>query len=125
MSAKSVFPEASSPEMTSQSFSVSYFGCTPPKVKFHVFGTSKHGDGKSLSNLFFAILISTLWRFYRANKKVCHIHFEHFIDFCDLLVIDQQDSTLSGKLIFAALSRIYLYCSVPQYRKLKSPPQTI
>ena len=26
--------------------------CTPPKVKFHVFGTSKHGEGKSLSNFF-------------------------------------------------------------------------
>ena len=51
MSEKSVFPEASSPEMTSQSFSVSRF-CIPPEVKFHLFGTSKHGDGKSLSTFF-------------------------------------------------------------------------
>ena len=43
--------------------------CIPSEVKFHVFGTSKHGEGKSLSNVFFAILISALWRFYRANKK--------------------------------------------------------
>ena len=28
------------PEMTSQSFPVACF-CTPPEVKFHVFGTSK------------------------------------------------------------------------------------
>ena len=49
-------------------FSVSQF-CTPPEVKFHVFGPSKHREEKLLSNNFFFILISTLWRFYRANKK--------------------------------------------------------
>ena len=38
------------------------------EVKFHAFGTSKHGQGKSLS-LFFAALISTLGRINRANKK--------------------------------------------------------
>ena len=43
--------------------------CTPPEVKFHVFGTSKHGAKKSHRIIFFAIFISTLWRFYRANKK--------------------------------------------------------
>ena len=47
----------------------------PPEVKFHVFGTSKHGEGKSRN--FFAILISALGRFYRANKKnICHVHFK-------------------------------------------------
>ena len=39
------------------------------EVKFHVFGMSKHGGRKSLCNIFFALLISTLWIFYRANKK--------------------------------------------------------
>ena len=39
---------------------------TPPEVKFDAFCTSKHGEGKSLSKNFFAILISTLGR---ANKK--------------------------------------------------------
>ena len=51
MSEKSVFPEFKSPKMTSQSFPVSCFwsrGCTPPEVKVQVFGTSKHGEGKSL-----------------------------------------------------------------------------
>ena len=61
-------------------FSVSRF-CTPPEVKFHVFGPSKHGEEKSLSNNFFFILISTLWRFYRGNKKkICHIHFKHWAE---------------------------------------------
>ena len=59
MSEKSVFREAWSPEMTSQSLPVSYF-CTPPEVKFDAFGTSKQGEGKSLSKIFFVILISTL-----------------------------------------------------------------
>ena len=36
---------------------------------FHFFGTSKHGAEKALTNNFFAIPISTLERFYRANKK--------------------------------------------------------
>ena len=30
--------------------------CTPSEVKFHVFGTSKHGEGKSLSNVFLLFL---------------------------------------------------------------------
>ena len=51
-SEKSVFGEAWSPELTSQSTSVPCFWsrgfCTPPEVKFDVFGTSKHGKGKSL-----------------------------------------------------------------------------
>ena len=50
--------------------------CTPPEVKFDAFGISKHGEGKSLSKNFFATLISTLGRFNRANKKICHIHFK-------------------------------------------------
>ena len=43
--------------------------CTPPEVKFDAFGTSKHGEGKSLLKKIFATLISTLGRFNRANKK--------------------------------------------------------
>ena len=49
-------------------FLVSRF-CTPPEVKFDTFGTSKHGERKSLSKIFFATLISTLERFNRTNKK--------------------------------------------------------
>ena len=46
-------------------------------MKFDAFGTSKHGKGKSLSKKLFAVLISTLGRFDRANKKKnCHIHFK-------------------------------------------------
>ena len=33
-------------------FLVSRF-CSPPEVKFDAFGTSKHGEGKSLSKYFF------------------------------------------------------------------------
>ena len=60
MTEKSVFREAWSPELTSQSFPVSCFWCRgfvpPPEVKFDAFGTSKHGEGKSLSNFFFFFL---------------------------------------------------------------------
>ena len=55
MSEHSVFSEARSPEMTSQSFLVSCFWrfCTPPEVKFEAFGKPKHGEGKSLSKIMF------------------------------------------------------------------------
>ena len=77
MTEKSVFRlEAWSPEMTSQSFPVSWF-CTPPEVKFDAFGTAKHGEGKLPSKNLFAILSSTLGRFNLARKKKnCHIHFK-------------------------------------------------
>ena len=67
MSEKSVFREAWSPEMTSQSFPVCLVSlfCTTPEVKFHAFVTSKH----RYPNFFFAILSSTLGRFNRTNKK--------------------------------------------------------
>ena len=43
------------------------------EVKFHVFDSSKHGEGKSLSNMFcFAILTIILRRFYRAKKIVIY-----------------------------------------------------
>ena len=38
-------------------------------MKFDAFGTSKHGEGKSLSNFFFALLIGTLGRINRENEK--------------------------------------------------------
>ena len=55
--------------------------CTPLEVKFDAFGTSKHGERKSLSKNFFATLISTLGRFNRANKKICFIHFKWLFQF--------------------------------------------
>ena len=50
------------------------------EVKFHDLGTSKRGEENSLSNICFAMLVSILWRFYRANKKTCHVLFKkkHF-----------------------------------------------
>ena len=74
MSDKSVLREAWSPEMTSQTFPVSCYwsrGFVPRrKRKFHVFGTSIQGEGKSLSKFFFAMLnISTMGRCNRVNKK--------------------------------------------------------
>ena len=68
MTEKSVFREAWSPIVPSLLFLVSRF-CTPPEVKYDAFGTSKHGEGKSLSKMFFATLISTLGRFNRGYKK--------------------------------------------------------
>ena len=41
----------------------------PRELKFDAFGTSKLGEGKSLSKKKIAILISALGRFHRANKK--------------------------------------------------------
>ena len=32
--------------------------CTPPELKFNVFGTSKHGEEKSISNIFFLLYLS-------------------------------------------------------------------
>ena len=44
-------------------------------MKFHVFGRLKHGEEKSLSKkFFFAFLITTLYRFYQANKKISVIY---------------------------------------------------
>ena len=61
MTEKSVFLEAWSPELTSQSFPVCCFWCRGfvPRRKWKVeaFGTSKHGGGKSLSKNFYAILM--------------------------------------------------------------------
>ena len=52
-------------------------------MKFDAFGTSKHREGKSLSKNFFAILISTLGRFNRENKKIMSIiHFKPFTIAC-------------------------------------------
>ena len=45
----------------------------PLEMKFYVFGTSKHREGKSLSNLFFCILISTLGRFNRAVLDISQV----------------------------------------------------
>ena len=52
--------------------------CTPPGVKFHVFGTgtSKHWEGKSLSK-FFLLYFSVYWRdLIKQIKKICLIHFK-------------------------------------------------
>ena len=49
--------------------------CTPPKVKFDAFGTSKPREGKSISKYLFCYSYQYIVRFYRANKeKVCQIH---------------------------------------------------
>ena len=55
--------------------SVSRF-CTPPEVRLHVFGTSKHGEEKSLStNFFVATLIQYIVEILSSKlKKICHIH---------------------------------------------------
>ena len=80
MTEKSVFCEAWSPEMTSQSFPVSCFWshCFVPYRKWNLTLLVHQNTGKEnrYRNLFLAILISTLGRFNRANKKICHIHFK-------------------------------------------------
>ena len=52
---KSVFRKSLNPKMRPQSFPDPVLGLavffSKPEVKFHGFGTSKHGEGKSLSKL--------------------------------------------------------------------------
>ena len=78
MSEKSVFCKASGPEMTSQSFPVSWF-CTPPEVKFDAFDTLKHRQRKTLSKYLFLLFLSVhCGNFIEQIKKICHIHFKLF-----------------------------------------------
>ena len=70
MTAKSVFSKSWNyvTIIPSFLFSLSQF-CSPPEVKFQVFGTSKHGEEKPLSNVVYIVLITTLSRLNRANNK--------------------------------------------------------
>ena len=83
--------------------------CTPPEVKFHVFGTSKDGKGKSLPNFFFAILISKLWRFYWANKKICHIHFKRTMPEALLMLLNIQTGERRAWLYQRPISFRFMY----------------
>ena len=70
---KSVFRKSLNPKLRPQSFPDPVLGLavffSKPEVKFNGFGTSKHGEERLSSSIFSLILISTLWRCYRANKK--------------------------------------------------------
>ena len=82
MSEKSVFGEA-----WSLLFLVSRF-CTPPEVKFDAFGTSKHGEGKSLSKDFFLLYLSVHWKeLIEQIKKICHLHFNQECDMLQQIII--------------------------------------
>ena len=79
-SEKSVFREVWSPVLTSQSFPVPCFwsrGLVPHR-KWNLMLLVHQNTGKEnrYGKNFFAVLISTLGRFDRANKKICHIHFK-------------------------------------------------
>ena len=79
MSEKSVFRRASSPEMMLQSFPVFCFwsrSFVSAGREIWRFWFIKTQGRKITIETFFAILISTLRRFYRAKKKICHIHFK-------------------------------------------------
>ena len=79
-SEKSVFREAWSPELTSQSLPASCFWCRGfvphRKWKLTLLAHQNTGKENRYRKFFFATLISTLGRFNRANKKICHIHFK-------------------------------------------------
>ena len=82
-SEKSVFREAWSPELTSQSFPVPCFWSRSfvPHRKWNLMLLVHQNTGKEnrYGKNFSAVLISTLGRFDRANKKkICHIHFKDF-----------------------------------------------
>ena len=81
MTEKSVFLEAWSSELTSQSFPVSCFWCRGfvPHRKWNLTLLAHQNTGKEnrYQKKIFATLMSTLGRFNRANKKkICHIHFK-------------------------------------------------
>ena len=82
MTEKSVFREAWSSELTSQSFPVSCFWCRGfvPHRKWNLTLLAHQNTGKEnrYRKKFFATLISTLGRFNQANEKICHIHFKSF-----------------------------------------------
>ena len=73
MTEKSVFRQAWSPELTSQSFPVSCFWCRGfvPHRKWNLTLLAHQNTGKEncYRKFFFATLVSTLRRFNRANKK--------------------------------------------------------
>ena len=78
-SQKSVFREALSPELTSQSFPVPCFwsrGFVPHR-KWNVMLLVHQNTGKEnrYGKNFFAVLISTLGDLIEQIKKICHIHF--------------------------------------------------
>ena len=70
---KFVFRETWSPEMTSQSFPVSCFW-SRGFVSHRKWNLTLYGEGNSLSKKLFAVFISTLGRFNRANKKYSVIY---------------------------------------------------
>ena len=79
MTEKSVFRQAWSPEMTSQSFPVSCFwsrGFVPHR-KWNIWRYT--GKENRYRNFFLDIHISTLRRFNQANKKICHIYFKNVL----------------------------------------------
>ena len=80
MTEKSVFREAWSPELTSKSLPVSCFWCrgfvSHRKWNLTLLVHQNTGKENRYRKNFFATLISTLGRFNRANKNICHIHFK-------------------------------------------------
>ena len=71
MTAKSVFHETTCLKMTSQSFQVAWFqfrGFVPHRKWNFAFLVYQNMRMKNRYRIFFALLISTLWRFYRANN---------------------------------------------------------
>ena len=79
-SEKSVFREAWSPELMSQSFPVPCFWSrgfvSHRKWNLMLLVHQNRGKENRYGKNFFSTLISTLGRFNRANKKICHIHFK-------------------------------------------------
>ena len=72
-------------------------------MKFRVFGTSKHGEEKSISNVFFATLISTLWRFYPRH-----------VDRRDVAVLGKGNSSDHSSFIFSASTFISVAGNTPR-----------
>ena len=114
MSEKSVFRKASSPEMTSQSFPVSWFwsrGFVPHR-KWNLMLLVHYNTGKEnrYRNVCFAILISKLWKFYRANKKRSVIYTLRFVVFLKIQQVKPQINSirLRGDIVVARFAKYSL-----------------
>ena len=75
-------------------FLVSRF-CTPPEVKFDAFGTSKHGEGKSLSKNYLLYLSVHWGDLIEQITIICRIHFTFAL----------ENPLLGQMFIFRAISQ--------------------
>ena len=109
---RNLFCEDWSPEMTSQLSPVSVFGLAvlyPTGSEISRFWYIKRREREIVTEFFFAILISKLWRFYWANKKICHIHFKRTMPEALLMLLNIQTGERRAWLYQRPISFRFMY----------------